>query len=489
MIALMLLGLAQAETLEEISEAEVSLEQRDARFDHHGELRVVGTLPPDFVVDSEGNTVGQGLVLDTRARLGGELDLGGSTLLVEGDVLDAQALGDTWDLGSIDERRRDEKGYLDADAYRLRQLSVSGVVKVVKVDVGLMTSHWGLGMVANDGDHDPAFGRNDLEDRVLRLKASTMLPDRNVAFVLAADRVVADDLARWADGQAAYQGIAAMLAGNPAGTHAGLYGVYRRQRELDRRRLTEAVVLDATGAWVTDVAGLDLRLAGEVALVTGSTSRALSYQERTALDVRSMGATGIAELSGFADDRGRFALRAGYASGDGDGADGQSSEFAFDRNFDVGMVLFDELGGALEASTYGLVSDPHHTGYTPDGVEATVTEGSFKRATFLQPVLTARVHEQAEVKLGYVMAWSTAPIAEAFESHRAGGVPTNHLGDATDGYRLGTELDWALLLGSGHLESGRALPQLLVQGGHAFLTPDLGGGSLHLVSAQARYRW
>ncbi len=489
MTALMLLGLARAETLEEIAETDVTMQERDGRFDHHGELRVIGTLPPDFVVDSEGSTVGQGFVLETRARLGADLDLGGSTLFAEGDVLDAQALGDTWDLGSIDERHRDQKGYLDADAYRLRELYVSGLIKVVKVDVGLQTSHWGLGMVANDGGHDPGFGRNDLEDRVLRLKAATMLPDRDLAFVLAADRVVSDDIARWADGQAAYQGIAAVLSGDPGGTHAGLYGVYRRQLELDRRRVTEAVVLDATGAWVSEVAGLDLRVAGEVALITGTTSRALSYQERSALDLRSMGATGLAELSGFAEDRGALALRAGYASGDADSADGQSSDFAFDRNFDVGMVLFDELGGALEASTYRLISDPHHTGHTPDGAEATVTEGSFKKATFVQPVLTARVHEQAELKLGYLMAWSTAPISEPFESHRAGGVPVNHLGEATSGYRIGSELDWSALLGSGKLESGRSAPQLLLQGGHAFLSPDLGGGSLHLVSAQARYRW
>ena len=90
-----------------------------------------------------------------------------------------------------------------------------------------------------------------------------------------------------------------------------------------------------------------------------------------------------------------------------------------------------------------------------------------------------------------VAAWSTAPIREPFNSYRNGGVATNHLGDPTEGIKLGTELDWALELGDPEaaMTRLRLSPQLILQGGHLQASEDLGGEMLHLVTATGRVRW
>ena len=52
----------------------------------------------------------------------------------------------------------------------------------------------------------------------------------------------------------------------------------------------------------------------------------------------------------------------GYASGDADPADDQLNDFTFDRNHGVGMVLFDEVQGAIEAATHQNLINPEHVG-------------------------------------------------------------------------------------------------------------------------------
>ncbi|HJN76602.1 MAG TPA: hypothetical protein QGF58_21915 [Myxococcota bacterium] len=474
-----------AEETPEVTEAEVELESRDATFEHHGELRFVGSAYPDFAVDSDGTMVDQGPVLDSRLRMGGSMAMGGSTLDVELDLLDAQIAGDVWGLSPDDERRRADKGVMTPDAFTLRQAKVSGLMGPAMLTAGFTTSHWGLGMLSNDGAQDPTFGRNDLGDRVFRVSAATRLPLAPAPLVLfvAGDRVLADDLARFDEGQAAYQGTLAAVLGDRDATHAGVYTVYRSQRELDPRRRTQVGVLDVTGAHVMPVGPIDLRVAGEAAGVLGQTSRSLSYNAREQLLVRSAGATGVVAADA---DFFELQLRSGWASGDGDPYDEQTNDFGFDRNFDVGMVMFDEFQGGLENGAYLQLTDPHNTGKPPDGIEALLSEGAFKRATFVQPALTVHPKPWGSIRLGLTSAWQTAPIAQPFESHRAGGVPTNHLGQPTSEVWMGWEIDWAILLSG---ERDGMHPEFLLQGGHYFASEDLGSGRHDLVAGTARLRW
>ncbi|MCB9763718.1 MAG: hypothetical protein H6739_28370 [Alphaproteobacteria bacterium] len=461
-----------------------------------GEVRGLFSLPPDITVDAEGHHTDQPWVLDTRARLGVGYETERLRVRLEGDVFTAQALGHPWQLErDIDIRHRDTVGLLQPHAFAPRVAAVQGLLGPVQLEAGLVTSNWGLGLLANDGNHDPFFGRADGGDTVLRVRATTLpfakrgLP---LSVTLAADQVYADDLARLVgDDQLAWQGIAALLYKDEVGRALGVYGVYRHQREPDRSRRTNAGVVDVYGDLPLTAGPLSVRIAAEAAGILGNTSRALTYNARDQLKVRSLGATGLVSV-GALEDRALLHLRGGYASGDGDGADAYSRDFTFDPNFDVGMVLFDELGGALEVGAWGLLSDPEHSAQPPDGAEALVTEGSFRRATFFQPILEGRPMPWLKVRGGVVMAWSTAPIANPFYSYRNGGAPTTHLNTKWSGdYSLGTEIDWGVIVGDVELEKGRlaATPALWVQGGHALVSEDMGGGTLHLVTVLGRVQW
>ena len=460
------------------------------------EVRMLGSLPPaDFTVDPEGHQLDQDIVLDSRLRLGAAFSLKGVEAKLEGDLFDGQIAGDIWDIrGTEDARHRESTDPFGPGTFGLRRASLSGRLGVVALEGGVVTSDWGLGMLANDGSHDPEFGRSDFGDRVIRLRAATRLSESMPLFLaVAGDRVLEDESAEWSPltegGEEAWQALASLIYGKPGAARGGVYTVFRDKMESDRVRHTQVGVLDLYGDVPFEMAGTSFRIAAEGAGIFGRTSRAQSYTSTTGLDVRSAGATMIAE----ARPKGlpvRMALRGGWASGDTNPDDGSAEDFAFDRDFDVGMVLFDEVQGSIDAATYAQLTDPEHSGAAPYGSEALVGEGAFRSAVFAQPILEATPLAWLNLKVGFMLAWSTKPPQQAFATHRAGGVPTNHLGVATDGYDLGTEVDWSVKFGDvGMGKSGRWRPALLVSGGHAFLADNLGGGTVTLITAAGRVRW
>ena len=212
-----------------------------------------------------------------------------------------------------------------------------------------------------------------------------------------------------------------------------------------------------------------------------------SYTARDGLQLGSGGVAMRAAVS-LPEDRVTAHLRGGWASGDGQPDDEGYHAFAFDRDYDAGMVLFDEVLAAIEAGTQAQLLDPTYAAVPPDGVESLTHEGAVIGASYVQPALQGRPLDWLDLRAGVVLAWSTAPVSQAFASYRNGGVAAG-VGGPTDGYTLGTELDWAVGLGRAVGDDGRPQPQALLQGGHAFLDGNLGGGRLDLVSATARLRW
>ena len=469
-----------------------------------GELRLIESLPPDLQLNTDGAMLGQEQVLDSRLRAG--IQLGPQKIhgTLEGDMFEAQIAGDPWNVpGTEDARERHLVEPMRMGAFDLRKASVGGRAGVIGYEAGMTTSHWGLGMVANDGDHDAVFGRNDFGDRVIRARIGTRPIQKGkvpLYFILAGDRVVEDELAVWtpftdAPDQAAWQGVATVMYKPDKvedGPTVGIYGVYRHQTEADLERKTSAGVMDLYGDWTTLASGWELRFAAEVAGILGDTSRTQTYNSRDGLKVRSAGATGLFQASPK-DGKGRGLLRAGWASGDGDPDDDTLHDFTFDRDFDAGMVTFDEVQGAIDAATYSQLGDPAHSGAAPEGADGLVTEGAFGHAMFVQPVVGFAVLEWLDLQAGATLSWGSKPPGQAFESYRNGGVPANHLGQPTDGYGLGTELDWAVKLGDVSVIGDKGpwvlKPALLLQGGHLLASENLGGGTHTLLTATGRVRW
>jgi len=465
-----------------------------------GELRELLSTGTDFEVDADGTTIGQGAHLDQRLRVGASHKGFITHFETEWDLFTGQLAGDTWDIArSGDERRRDVHGALTLGGLQPRKLSVGGYVGNADVEIGLMTSHWGLGLVANDGDHQPLFGREDFGDRVLRAKV-TMLPWKTrvgaaapTFIVLAVDTVFADDLALLSEGQVANQAVAAILhdPGEDA-TKWGLYGVFRNQLEPGMERATQAGVLDAFGSHPIELNDeLTLTLAAESVGIMGRTSRAQSYNATDGLALRSGALVTKATLESPRFDA---HLNLGASSADGRPDDKRSLDFTADRDFGVGMVLFDEVMGGIDAGTHSLLTDPVYSGQAPDGVELVANEGAWRRAAYIQPAIAVRPIDQLELKVGMVSAISTGPIAQPFYSFRNGGVPRNHLNQDTAGKRgLGNEINWALSLQPKSTEvmeeEWKVQPRLEIQGGHAMLSEALGGGTVSLVQSALRVDW
>lgn len=461
-------------------------------FQTHGELRWIANMPPaQLPVGISGEKLGQSFVVDQRVRLGIATRTDTSVWTAEADLFTGQIVGDTWDIaGSEDQRHRERLGIASADSFKARKLSLDLNTGIGTFNFGLQTSHWGLGMIANDGAHDPVFGRNDFGDRVLRARYNTRVVDRLVV-VAAADLVVEDDTASLAQSQFAWQVVGAMVWAQPDALRVGIYGVYRDQLEADQRRRTRVAVLDGYIESPFRIGRFPASAGVEVALVSGSTDRSSSYNARNGLAVLSQGALGYLQIS---DPKERYGLtlRAGFASGDGNPDDGMSRDFAFDRDLDVGMVLFDEVGGALEAGAYAELTDPENTGHPPDGVDATVTEGAFRRGSFIQPVVDLRPLKFLDLRVGYLAAWSAAPIAQPYATYRNGGVPTNVAGETTSGYWLGSEVDVRATVGDVPVNLGPTsfLPAVILDFGYAMPSPQLGvGKSAILGRATAQIRW
>lgn len=474
---------------------------------------MVGTSAEDWEVDAEGNTVGWGPALDTRLRASMDLVGGDSVdhllfdplidsltdelrLGLELDVASGQLLGDPWDLPG-DERGRDQLDALTLAGILPRRALVGAQLPIADVELGLTTSSWGLGMVANDGASDPLFGRTDFGDRVLRLRLATQPLARGgqrlpLIALAAFDRVVADDLARWDQGDRAYQGIVALLWADDREEEddrvevrrAGVYGVLRDQRD-DEGRHTQAGVMDLYGETTVALSTARLSLGAESAALLGQTDAARTYVAPDGLAIRQLG---LAVRTRLSDRRDTIALhlRGALASGDGDPDDGVVSDFRFDRDYDVGMVLFDELLSSIDAGAHRLASDPARAAVPPEGVDTLLAEGALHQAMALQPAVVGRPWPWLKLKGGLVLARATAPISHPYYAFRSGGVPTNQAGLPTSGRSLGTEIDWGLTVSSARAGAAaprpepsspapgakpappRLVTELSLQGGHAW---------------------
>ncbi len=433
----------------------------DGSIELSGEYRLNLSLLGSAAVDAEGTRMAQWPVLDNRLRTRFDINLEFIRLSTEWDLFSGQLAGQAWGIpGEQHAGRRHlvaSQDGISALKFVPRRGAVSFSFPTAIVEVGLVTSDWGLGILSNNGARDPYFGRNDFGDRVLRARL-TLMPllinkktqghakARGLSTTFAFDYVVEDDTASMRDHQRALQGTVAVLYQEPDHCRHGIYLVYRHQDELNDGRSTDVVVVDLLlDEWFPLPGDWRLRGAVEGAFIGGRTNRAVSWNAPDELSVLSGGLTGLVEVRS-PENLFSGTLRAGWASADGDPDDGTTSDFTFDRDFDAGMVLFDELMAGVEVATYNLITDPENTGTPPDGVDGLVTEGAVRRSLFIQPVLRGSPLPFLDLQLGVLMAWSSGPVVQAFYTARNGGVPTNHLDTKSVGRFLGAETDLAVTL-------------------------------------------
>lgn len=396
----------------------------------------------DFEVDRDGETFAPDPVANTTVRLGGSFDSRrafapvGVFVEVEGDVVTGVHVGSTTGSELADDLPND-----DELATELRKAWARfSVTQYAHLMGGVMMSHWGLGLLANDGDHGWAPGNAYFSDprggdRVLR--GALMIgpfSDQQIAIIGAYDVVLDDDVLRGDD--EATQMIGSVVWGYNQPTNAGAYVVMREQETSDGD-VTEVIVIDAAGAHEQAIgdAGV-LSVAGEIAGIIGTTelSPSVDFPEN---DVRQMAAAVRGE---WAARRWGVVLDGVYASGDRNFDDGEQTGFRLDDNYHLGQLLHRYVWTAWTARGVVTASDPDLVGVPADDLERLTSRGSVTNVVALFPRGLWRPITELEIYGGPLLAWSATDAADPFNTRIAGGDPRNAL-DGDPGAYLATELD------------------------------------------------
>ena len=410
-------------------------------FISYGTLRTNATSRPGFAVDFEGRSLEEGWTFDSRLRGGLDIKQQNWTFVLNGDLFHGQFAGTPWNLSGEEHRYHPERiGITNSDNFALRNAHLKTKIGPIGMLVGVVTSHWGLGLVSNDGNHEQEFGRADYGDRMLRTAISTKLNE--VILTVAGDIVLEDDIGGDSDDFQAYQALTSVRIPFSAASQIGVLGLYRHQTDIFTKQTLEGFFVDAFGTIEQDIGPATVSAQAEVAYLHGETNRITNRNNPDGVDVRSLGSAFRLKIS--QKKFGALGINGGFATGDSDSSDDLYSTFTFDRDHNAGSFLFDVHQAAREVAQYNLLTDPEHSGTPPDGVESVVSEGAIRQSMYLQPHLQANIVSNVHLRVGSVLAWSTTPIRSAFISYRNGGVSLNHLGNPTEGYALGTELNWRL---------------------------------------------
>ena len=317
----------------------------------------------------------------------------------------------------------------DAEETALRVASVRlSLGNVLTVAAGAMTSHWGLGLVANDGAHGWAPGSARFSDprggdRVLRAMLATgPHTDQGLMAFAAIDRVIGDDVLIGDD--EAWQVVAGVMAGAPTGDwQAGLYGVVRTQQADDGDR-TQVGVVDVYARLSDERPTLTLRAELEAALIAG-TSELAPTPDHPRHDVLQFGAALRLTLDACL---GGAALDVLYASGDPAWDDDTQSGFKADRNFDLGLLMNDVVLAARTSRTLIRAADPELVGVPSEDLDRLPTRGSATNTLSFFPRGWFRPVAGVEIYGGLLVALSASNESDAFSARLTGGTPRNALG-------------------------------------------------------------
>ncbi|MBI3180475.1 MAG: hypothetical protein HYZ27_12490, partial [Deltaproteobacteria bacterium] len=304
--------------------------------------------------------------LQTRVRVTPEIHLGGFGVVGEADTATGAILGLPAESLVGDRRPISSFSVLELRKLYLEYKWASGAFRV-----GQQTSNWGLGLLANDGAQDPEagdFGQKHWGNLTYRaLLAARPFFGRGGGWrgfetVLAADLIVRDNFGEFSRGDRAFQGVLALRFAKDQDNHFGVYAVYRNQRNLlvtDGGKATDAVVVDFAGKWdLLKRRHRHFKLGWEVVGLTGTTTQARNENA----ELLKLGQFGMAIKSSYRVGRTTLFLDGGYASGDQNSADDRIENFRFDRDYKVGLILFDQVMAYQSGRSGVRASDPALTG-------------------------------------------------------------------------------------------------------------------------------
>lgn len=438
----------------------------EVRFD--GSYRLRFNDDTNLALDNTGYLSGQKDWAEHRLRLTPKIveigENGGIEIQASFDVLSGIVAGDT---------ASDFRGYgltdlsvrngLRAEGFDFRHLFATFRLPVGLLEFGQMPSHWGMGMVANSGNGednvdfgDVRFG--DIVDRILfatRPFIGLFGPKselaKHLAVAVSGDLVYRDRYAQLLVknggglqlGDVAWEGVGALVYDPSDATRAGVY--------VARRVQTFAASGGDLHIWVYDAhlrhsqalqSGLLLSIEGEAAEILGGTSHAPNL---SALGTTRVNQQGAALRLGAARGLLEAELEGGYASGDANPFDDQSNNFTMNRDFKVGLVLFDQVMMFQSQNTARRLSNPQLVGTPPPGIDLLPTEGAVTDAMYLKPTVRYKPplwNGSLRLVASALFARAPQPVLDAYQTLFAS-APVNTFGHGA-GQNYGTELDAAV---------------------------------------------
>lgn len=355
-----------------------------------------------------------------------------------------------------------------------RQLYLEWTSPIGLFRVGQQTSHWGMGMLANDGDHPSIFGdyqRGAIVERILyavpplgRGTPLVVAIGGDLVFEDSTADLLGDDIAHPPrKGDLAFQGVGAIAYRTPD-FELGAYGVYRNQRRDAQSTgpLTpfteelEVGAFDVTGKFNRALPGGRAWLYGqfEAAMLFGSTTyvrggyragrdpRAPAPPEK----IQSFGAVArLGVVREAREGKTRWGdlvaeLEWGYASGDADPTDGVTKRFTMDLNHNVGLVLFDQVLAWKTARAATIAQDPNVVNRPTPGLDFLPSRGGVFGATYLNPRVIVRPRPWMDLRAGVVIAQTTADFVDPYHAGALGSFQNFDGGDPRR-HDLGVELD------------------------------------------------
>ena len=445
------------------------------------------------------DSLGQNQFVSHWLRVTPRLQIRDTTeLIAQMDVLTGVLFGERAHDTSADATPRDE--YNGFGNIQLRWLYAQYKLPVGVVRIGQQPNHWGMGILANDGDHPSLFGDyryGSISERIL-FATKPGGPDSDFSVALAGDLVYRDANARLSRGQQAFQGVLAAFYDHGYNT-LGVFSTLRHQTNdqtsgsalFPYTDKIDALAVDVHGRVATQVPGQDafLFVEAEAAYIFGSTNvlrTAEQALDNTKTQIRSYGGAAVIGVvhrsfaTGTWQDRqdrqdrtdgdgknqdesakatslkylGRPNVKGvpygdlvaqvelGYASGDADPYDGTEHRFVFDPNHKVGLILFDELMRFQTSRSATAATDPLLTNAnrpTP-GVDLLPSNGGVFGAQYVNPTFIFRPRHFFDVKAGMVIAQATTELVDPYRLATQGSY-VNYRGGDRRKKDLGVEFD------------------------------------------------
>lgn len=463
-------------------------------------------------------SLGQNIWASQWIRLRGELGLRPYLKLVtQLDVLRGILFGDAAVGIAPSAWRRDRRIGFDDDAtcteearcerlypgFELRTLYLEWTSRAGVLRVGQQSFHWGLGIVANDGDHRPVFGDYQLGDLVERIGygLKPFGPRHPFTIAAAADVVYDDGSFDLRQGDAMFQGVLSAFwqeSAPPAAAEStspisrertiGAFVAYRNGVDRDDDVLKIGIV-DLFARWdVAEASGGRIFAAFEGAYVFGTTSLARTiYRGRDRIEQLQWAAQ-LGRTNAHLD----VVVELGYSSGDSNSEDGVQRRGTMDGDHRVGLILFPEVMNWMTARAVASANSSAIVGRPARGSELVPTNGGVAGAMYIFPYIVWRPKAWIEARFGAVVARTTAPNVDLV-AQRLYSESRNWRGGDPAFRDLGLELDAAVLFSTelrdrvtltGGLEGGVFFPGMAFTDADGAVMQDIG-----LVRARVGLRW